>query len=82
VAAGCKSYSFLVMPQYAPTVRPNYFPNRRNYAYPNLDASLSKVTAITERFKLQFRADVYDASNSVGRATPDTGVTSTTFGLV
>ena len=81
-AAGCKTYDFLVLPQYAPTVRPNYFPNLRNYAYPNLDASLSKVTTITERVKLQIRADVYDATNSVGRATPDTGVTSTTFGLV
>ena len=32
--------------------------------------------------KLQIRADIYNATNSVGRATPDTGVTSTTFRLV
>jgi hypothetical protein len=82
VAAGCTSYSFLVMPTYAPTVRPNYFTNLRNYSYPTLDASMSKVTNIAERFKVQVRADIYNATNSVGRATPDTGVTSTTFGLV
>ena len=81
-AAGCTTYSFLVMPTYAPTVRPNYFPNLRNYSYPTLDASLSKVTSIAERFKVQIRSDVYNSTNSVGRATPDTGVTSTTFGLV
>ena len=82
IAAGCTSYSFLVMPTFAPTVRPNYFPNLRNYAYPTLDASMSKVTNIAERFKVQVRADVYNTTNSVGRATPDTGVTSTTFGVV
>ena len=81
-AAGCTSYNFLVMPQYAPTVRPNYFTNIRNYSYPNLDASFSKITNINERFKIQLRADIYDATNSVGRAGPDTGVTSTTFGMV
>jgi hypothetical protein len=43
---------------------------------------MSKITNINERFKLQVRADVYDATNSVGRATPDTSVTSTTFGMV
>jgi len=81
-AAGCTTYSFLVMPTYAPTVRPNFFPNLRNYSYPTLDASMSKVTSIAERFKVQIRADAYNSTNSVGRATPDTGVTSTTFGLV
>ena len=82
VTAGCTSYSFLVMSTYAPTVRSNYFPNLRNYAYPTLDASMSKVTGIAERFKVQVRADVYNTTNSVGRATPDTGVTSPTFGVV
>ena len=82
VAAGCTSYNFLVLPTYAPnSLRPNYFTNIRNYAYPNLDASLSKVTNISEKYKIQVRADIYDATNSVGRATPDTGVTSPTFGL-
>jgi len=79
-AAGCTDYNFLILPTYAPRQVPGSFPNLRNYSYPNLDLSLSKSTAITERIRLQFRADAYDAANSVGRATAAVGTTDTNFG--
>lgn len=41
---------------------------------------MSKSTAITERVRIQLRADAYNASNSVGRATAATGTTDTNFG--
>jgi len=80
VAAGCTGYNFLILPTYAPRQVPGSFPNVRNYSYPTLDLSLSKSTAITERFRVQLRADAYNASNSVGRATAATGATDTNFG--
>ena len=80
VAAGCTDYNFLILPSYAPRQVPGYFPNVRNYSYPTLDLSLSKSTAITERVRVQLRADAYNASNSVGRATAATGTTDTNFG--
>jgi hypothetical protein len=52
--------------------------------FANLDISLVKNTAITERFNLQFRADAFDALNQVNFGQPNsTYVTnSTTFGLI
>ncbi|MBV8818241.1 MAG: hypothetical protein JO022_07770 [Acidobacteriaceae bacterium] len=43
---------------------------------------MSKITNVTERLKVQIRADAYNATNSAGRGGADTSVTSATFGLV
>lgn len=48
----------------------------------NLDLSLFKVFALSERFNLQFRAEAFNAFNRVQFGSPNTTVTSGSFGFV
>ncbi len=52
-----------------------YLPNRistlRNFSIPNLDLSLAKNFSLTERLRLQFRADAFNVTNSVLFGGPD-----------
>jgi hypothetical protein len=48
----------------------------------DLDASLLKRVAITERFKLEFRGDATNLTNSVSFGAPTTDITSSTFGRI
>jgi hypothetical protein len=48
----------------------------------NWDLSLFKNFRITERFRLQFRAESFNAINHVQFANPATGVTNTAFGTI
>jgi hypothetical protein len=48
----------------------------------NFDLSLFKNYQITERFKIQFRAESFNALNHVQFAGPATGVTNTAFGTI
>ena len=48
----------------------------------NWDLSLFKNYRLTERFKLQFRAESFNALNHVQFANPATGVTNTAFGTI
>ena len=47
-----------------------------------LDASLLKRVPITERFKLEFRGDATNLTNSVSFGPPTTDITSSTFGRI
>ncbi len=46
------------------------------------DASVIKNSRLTEKFRLQFRAEFLNALNHVNFANPSTDVTSTSFGVV
>ena len=68
----------------------NYYPGAgsritsiRGYGYRNLDASLLKNIRITERFRLQLRAEAFDALNihAWARNPVTTDVASPSFGL-
>jgi hypothetical protein len=48
----------------------------------NLDASLEKTNTITERFRITFRAEAFNATNHVIFSGPTTSVTSSTFGRI
>jgi len=48
----------------------------------NLDMSLSKTTAITERLKLEIRGDFFNLLNHAEFANPDTTPTDATFGQI
>jgi hypothetical protein len=54
-------------------VGPHYF---------ELDASLLKRVQVTERVKLEFRADATNLTNSVAFGPPTATVTSTIFGRI
>jgi hypothetical protein len=47
-----------------------------------IDAGLIKNFVITERWKLQFRAETFNAANYANLANPNTGVTTGAFGTI
>ncbi|MBV9084413.1 MAG: TonB-dependent receptor [Acidobacteriaceae bacterium] len=61
---------------------PNRFGNLRVDSTNNLDASVLKNTAITERTKLELRFEVFNALNHAVFSGPDLSATSSTFGKI
>lgn len=64
VQNGCSDYNFLVLPRYAPRLTPNYDGRLRLHAVPQADASLNKLTRVTENTAVQFRAEVFNVFNT------------------
>lgn len=61
---------------------PRFLPNTRGPAQVSEDFGIMKDTRITERVKLRFRADFFNAFNRAGRGDPDTDTASDTFGKI
>ena len=82
--AGCTGYNFLSEPLYAPAAEPAYSGQIRTMSAPNFDASLNKTTRITERTGLQFRAEVFNVTNTFNfyQQQPNSTLTSSAFGTV
>ena len=51
-------------------------------AYGSLDSSLDKTFAISEKTKLQFRAEAFNAFNHPQFVNPDTGLGDQSFGSI
>jgi hypothetical protein len=54
----------------------------RNPGLINLDASLFKQFAVTEKIKLELRGEVFNVSNTPAFSGPDVGVSDATFGAI
>jgi len=61
---GCKEASWLVVPRFNPRYTPFRSPNVRLQGTFMVDTSLNKETAITERMRVQFRAEIFNLMNS------------------
>ncbi len=57
-------------------------PDIRNDGIRNFDLSLFKVFAPVERLRVQFRVEALNAFNTPRFGSPNTGVTSSTFGVI
>lgn len=51
---------------------PGFLPHTRGPSHSNEDFGIVKNTQLTERVKLQFRADMFNVFNRTGRGNPDT----------
>lgn len=82
--AGCTNYNFLSEPLFAPSAEPAYSGQIRTMSVPNADASLNKTTRITERASVQFRAEVFNLTNTFNfyQSQPNSTLTSSSFGTV
>jgi len=67
---------------FTPRTNPYSYPDLTGPRYWNLDSTLVKFFKLNDRFKLEFRIEAYNMTNSVVWSNPDTSVTSSTFGRV
>jgi hypothetical protein len=61
---GCKEASWLVVPRFNPRYTPFRSPNIRMQGTFMVDTSLNKTTQISEKLRVQFRAEVFNLLNS------------------
>jgi hypothetical protein len=82
--AGCSDYNFLSEPLFAPAAEPAFSGQIRTMSIPNADVSLNKTTRITERTSVQFRAEVFNVTNTFNfyQSQPNSTLTSSSFGTV
>ena len=59
-----------------------YLPDVRNPSNFGLNAMIEKQAAIHERLKLEFRTELFNVTNSVNFAGPQTSITSSAFGTI
>jgi hypothetical protein len=83
-AAGCTDYNFLIAPRYAPRFTPSRDPRLRLNSPPTASFSLNKMTVISERMRVQFRAEVFNLTNTYwfGRQQFNSTATSSAFGTM
>jgi hypothetical protein len=61
---GCTTPNWVIVPSYNPRYTQNYDGRVRLQTVRLMDASLNKMTRLTERYSLQFRMEVFNAMNS------------------
>lgn len=64
VQYGCTDYNFLITPRYAPRFTPYRDGRIRQQSMPNIDFSLNKMTRVTEKTHVQFRAEAFNLTDS------------------
>ena len=71
---------FKVLPSFTPRTNPDHYPEIRGPIYWEIQSTLSKQFAITERVKFELKGSAYNLTNRLNRANPDVTITSATFG--
>ena len=71
---------FQILPAYTRRMNPWYYSGIRGPQFFNIDASLYKDFAVTERIKLQLHLDAFNALNNMNFNNPNMSVTSSQFG--
>ena len=61
---------------------PGFLPHTRGPRHSNEDFGIIKNTRLSERVAVQFRADMFNVFNRVGRGNPDTCVDCGSFGVI
>lgn len=67
---------------FTPRTNPKSFPGVLGPGYKDLDVTLAKFFRISERFRVEFKMEGYNVSNTFTGANPELNVTRSTFGRV
>ena len=67
---------------FTPRTNPWFYSGVLGPGYKNLDLTLAKFFQVTERFRVEFKMEAYNVSNTFEGADPVLTVTSSTFGRV
>jgi hypothetical protein len=73
---------FAPLPAYTPRTNPWQYAGLTGPGRFNMDGSLVKAFAITERVRFQLRVDVFNVLNNMTWNDPDTNIYSSTFGQI
>ena len=73
---------FQQLPPYSPRSNPWQYDGLTGPRYWNIDSSLAKFFPIRERFRLEFKMEVYNLTNSFIANDPNTDVLSSLFGRI
>jgi hypothetical protein len=81
---GCTQANWIIVPSYNPRYTPYYDGRVRLQTVRLMDASLNKMTRITERYSLQFRAECFNVTNSffINTAQFNSDPTNPNFGSI
>jgi hypothetical protein len=74
--------AFKLAEPYTPRTNPLWFDSVLGPGQKQMDATLAKMFPLTERFRLEFRLEAENVSNTFTAADPDMGINSSTFGRV
>jgi hypothetical protein len=74
--------AFAAAPLYSLGTDSRTQPNLNNPALFNIDVGFSRYQPITERIKLQFRAEMFNSTNKVNLSAPQGSVTAANFGQI
>jgi len=75
--------SIFALPEpYTRRTNPKQYDGLRGPGRWNFDTTLSKNFPVTERFKLEFRMEAYNLTNSIMWGGPNTSVSSSLFGRI
>jgi hypothetical protein len=72
--------AFRVLPAFTPRTNPYQYPGITGPIFWNLDGTVSKTFPIRERYKLEFRFEAYNLTNSLMWANPNLSVGNSLFG--
>ncbi len=72
--------AFSILSPYVLQTNPDHYANLTGPQFWDIDATLMKQFAITERFRAELRAEAYNLTNRLNLANPDTVLTDSTFG--
>jgi hypothetical protein len=76
------SKAFAVLPAFTVRTNPKTIPGILGPGFKNLDLTLGKFFALTERYRLELRMEAYNVSNTFNAADPSTSISSANFGRV
>jgi len=77
-----KAFKFIADAGFRVRTNPRTYPGVQGPGYKDIDATLSKIFRVTERYRVEFKMEAYNLTNTFSGADPSLTVTAASFGQV